>query len=129
MDFKIFQRQLQENPSEEEFIQWQRIFRTFLSKANLSESENLEALLALVPARIFMTIECCKDLEEAMAVLNQRFVKQSSSIFFRFKLRQLKQEPSESIDDFLVKLRLAARKCSTPALSSEDHQTIFAEGS
>ena len=94
-------------------------------RSSLSDSDSLEVLLTLVPANIFVTLQDGTNVEEALAKLSARFIKRSSSTLMRFKLRQMKQEPNENIDDFIQRLRTAAQKCPTPALSIEDHKNLI----
>ena len=116
MDPKYFKRQLPDQPSEEEYIIW------WINLLRKPDNELLDALFSVCSPQSFQLVEECTSFESAILALDRKFAKSSSSILNRHKLRSCKQG-QESIEEYMNRLKQLAKKCSTPAMSAEEHRS------
>ena len=122
MDCKLFQKNLQENASEEEFQYWRKLTELFILQADLkSDDQKLYAVLVTCGASNMETISDCKTANEAFAKLEKKYVKRTTSIITRQNLRLRKQKADETVEEFINQIKSLAKKCPTPALTTEQH--------
>lgn len=75
MDPKIFQTTLPDDPSEDDYLYWKRMLDIYIKKAAVPEDSKLEVLFVLCGSKNFSLIEECEDYDEAILLLESKFVK------------------------------------------------------
>lgn len=106
--------------------QWNHWFCTF---SNFTETlsadqttDRLKLLINHVGPTVYGHISECTTYEEAISVLKSVYVKPSNEIFARHQLSTRKQQPGESIDNFLLSLKQMSKDCNFTAVSAETHR-------
>ena len=125
MDPKIYKKTLPDDPTEADFVYWKRMLSIYITKAQVPDDDKLEVLFVLCGAKTFPLIEECTSYDAAIAALEAKFQKQSTAIMMRHKLRARKQLPTETIETFMADLRNLSKKCSTKALTAEQHRELL----
>ena len=95
---------------------WFKIFTNFLDvipTPGEGETVNKLALLIChVGAEVYDYISDCPTYDAAILVLNNLYVKPKSEVFCRHLLQTRKQQPSETIDQFLLALKTLSKDCN-----------------
>ena len=101
----MFQKTLQEEPTEEEYLFWKRMLKVYVTKAQIPEDSQLEVLFVLCGIKSFGIVEQCLSLEEALSALDKKYIKASSAIMTRHKLLHHQQRDGQSIEAYLAELQ------------------------
>ena len=62
----------------------------------------------------------CTSYTEAVDLLQSTFIKQKNEIFARHKLCTCKQEPGQTIDQFLLQLKTLSKDCNYVNVSAAE---------
>lgn len=108
--------------SEKRFRHWHRSFSFFLSSIEHLNVNKLEQLVNYVSTDIYDHISDCKTFDEAVSQLETLFIKPRNEVFCRHLLSIARQEPTESVDQYLQRLKHLARDCDYKAVSAEVHR-------
>ena len=112
-----------------EFKTFQRycelIFTTPTYQSRLDKDKVSLILLWMGPKAVeiydnWTNIDNKNDLKTILQAFKSYFEPKSNFRLARFQLRDMKQEPSESIDDFLTRLRVQSQKCQFENLAAMD---------
>ena len=106
--------------ADKQYKHWKKTFDNFL--ASLPEPQKLSILINFVSARIYEYISDIDTFEEAIEILEKTYVKPKNEVFARHVLSTTKQEPNESLDKFLNRLKSLAKDCNFVAVTAEKHQ-------
>ena len=105
MDPKLFKVELQENPSEDQYIFWKSMILKYLRRLNISEEDQIDIRLLSCGASTFSCLSDCCSVSEAINRLDSKFLKKSTGLLIRQKLRCRKQGENESIQEFVSELK------------------------
>ena len=93
-------------------LQWKHWFSTFtnflLSIKQPSDTTKLQLLVSYVSLSVYSYIADYKTYDEAIKTLQAVFVKPTSEVFARHQLATRKQQGSESVDQYVLALKLMA---------------------
>lgn len=106
--------------AEDEWDMWKTKFEDFFNSIDSSLNPNkLTLLRAHMSCMCYKLIKSASSYDEAVKVLEARYVKPHSEIFTRHKLATRKQQPGESLDTYLEELGLLASQCKFEAATAE----------
>ena len=71
-------------------------------------------------AEIFPYVEDCQNYDEIVATICQIFAKQKNNVYTRHRLVDRRQDPGESIADFLLALTQLAKDCIFSAVTANE---------
>ena len=103
------------NTSAKEWKHWKQTFESFLeaiADPAPTDANKRSLLNNLVSPEIYDMISECTSYTEAVALLQSTFIKQKNEIFARHKLCTCKQEPGQTIDQFLLQLKTLSKDCN-----------------
>ncbi|KAK4312025.1 hypothetical protein Pmani_016518 [Petrolisthes manimaculis] len=104
---------------------WFKTFSNFLSSLGTGAPDKLHLLTNYVAPSVYTHIRDCTTYDEAIKTLQTVFVKPVNEIFARHQLSTRKQQPGESVDQFLQFLKLLSRDCGFKAVTA----TVYAQES
>lgn len=105
----------------EQWLHWYQTFENFLSSIDLSGLDKRKLLVNFISPAVYQHVLDCHTYEEAIRTLKALYVKPKNEIFARHLLATAKQEPGQSVDQFLQKLRTLATDCNFTAVTAEKH--------
>ncbi|CAI9723941.1 Hypothetical predicted protein [Octopus vulgaris] len=109
-----------------EWIYWFRTLKNFLesfpAELPITDESKLRCLMAHVDKNVYELISECEDYLEAIQTLDRLYVKPLNIIFARDLLMTCKQEPGQSVDDYLQKLKRLTKDCGYRAVDAETHK-------
>ena len=97
-----------------------KTFESYLASFSQDERDAMDMLQVLVNSltfEVYVYIEECVDYDEAMATLQTIFVKTSNEMFAPHKLATARQQPGQSLDEFLQQLRKLSKHCNFAAVN------------
>lgn len=97
---------------------WKKTFDNFLASFQNEPSDKLVVLTNFVSPTVYDIIADCTDYDTACATLKGLYEKPINEIFARHLLATCKQEPGQTLDDFLQKLKTYAKDCNFKAVSA-----------
>ena len=106
--------------ADKQFSHWKRTFDNFLD--SLTAPDKLSILINFVSATIYEYIADATTYNEAITILNDTYIKKKNEVFARHILSTSKQNPGESLDQFLNRLKSLAKDCGFTAVSAEKHR-------
>ena len=107
------------------WIHWKKTFSNFLNAVQTLNVDKLAMLTNFVAPSIYKHIAECSSYEDAMCILEGLFIQPKNIVFARHILSITKQEPGQSLDVFLQKLKYLAIDCDFQAVSAETHREEF----
>ena len=87
-----------------------------------NEQKKLFGLLNNISHSIYELIADATSYDAAITILDNTFIKPTSVIYNRHKLRTSKQEPMQSIDMFVQELHRVSKTCNFEAVSAEENR-------
>ena len=106
--------------AEAQYKHWKKTFDIFVQSLSEQNPNKLHMLINFVAPEIFEFISGCTTYESAVEILEGLFVKKRNKIFARYKLITRKQSSSESVQDYVQKLKLLAKECEFTATTLEE---------
>ena len=100
------------NLASKELLHWKRTFVNFLSVLPQANLDKLSVLANFVSPTIFQHIEDSTDYDAAMEILESLFIKPKNEIFARHVLATRRQQPSETLDQYLQALKTLSKDCN-----------------
>ena len=101
---------------------WFRTFENFVSALGDQNPDKLSTLINFVSPTIYELIADCDDYDSAIQILESTFDKPANEIFLRHQLSTCRQEPGQTLDQYLQKLRTLAKNCNFTQVSAEQHK-------
>ena len=97
-----------------DWVHWKRTFENFLSvlSRHRRSIDKLGVLVNYVSPTIFRYIEDCTDFDRAMQVLEGLYIKPTNEIYARHVLATRRQQPTETLDEFLLALKTLSKDCN-----------------
>ena len=89
-----------------EWLHWRRTFDNFISVLPSEGLDKLRVLTNFVSPEIFQYIEESTTYEQAMETLHNLFVKPTNEIYARHLLATRREQPGETLDEYLLALKL-----------------------
>ena len=110
--------------SEKEFKYWLKLFGNFVKQYETAETtlDKLPYLIKYVSSTVYEYISDCDTYEEAIAILEKLYIKQKNEIFSRHQLATRRQNPQESLDEFLQDLHKLSKQCNLKAVTAEEYR-------
>ena len=82
-------------PTEDEYLYWKKMLQLYMKKAKVGPENELDVLLSQCGAKAFTIVTEAKSYAEAIQILDGKFLKKTSSIMQRHKLKTRKQKEGE----------------------------------
>ena len=108
--------------AEKEYNYWKKTFDNFISECGSRAPDKLRCLTKYVSASIYEYISETSTYEEAIKILENLYIKKKNEIFARFQLASRRQNPSETLDEFIQDLQKLSKKCNLQAVSAEEYR-------
>ena len=106
-----------------EWKHWYRTFTNFLesfpAEPAITDANKLRCLIAHINKDVYDYVSECETYEEAVDILGRLYVKPCNVIFARHLLMMCKQQPEQSLDDYLQKLKQLAKDCNYRAVNAD----------
>ena len=105
-----------ENPSTataaKEFKHWIQTFEYYIEVLPQEGLDKLKILTNFVSPTVYDFISNCTTYESVKETLEKYYVKPANEIFARHLLATRKQQPNETLDEFLQSLKIVNRDCN-----------------
>ena len=105
---------------------WLHWVKTLLSYINsidrITEQNKLNILINHVDATIYELISKIDTYAEAVATLHKIYVKPSNVIFARYLLSTCKQQPDQTVDEYLQVLKRLSKDGDYAAVTADQHR-------
>ena len=95
-----------------EWLHWKRTFENFMAVLHREGLDKLAVLSNFVSPSIFQHIEDCTDYETSIETLQALFIKPKNEVFARHLLTTRKQNPTETLDEYLQALKALSKDCN-----------------
>ena len=102
-----------------EWKHWHKIFTNFLTECGSRAPDKYRTLINYVSHNVYEYIEDCTDYNSALEVLNQLFIKKPNEIFARHLLATRRQNPGETLVEFIQELRRLSKDCNLKSVTAE----------
>ncbi|XP_045615138.2 uncharacterized protein [Procambarus clarkii] len=104
----------------QEWRHWLKTFQNFILavEENTPTVNKLRLLINYVAPRVFNYVADCTTYDAAETSLTELFVKPKKEVFARHVLATRRQEPGESLGQFLQALKLLAKDCQFKAVTA-----------
>lgn len=127
MDRYLRPERFETNPNSalasQQWEHWFKTFENFLSQIEkTTDSDKLRLLTNYVSPSVFEHISTCSTYDIAISILQKIYIKPTNVIFARHKLTNRRQQPNESIDQYLEALKILSKDCSYTAISAEEYR-------
>ena len=110
---------------------WHRTFENYLEALDQSRGEGdpainkLRVLTNNVDFKVYDYIEGCDNYESAVEVLKRVYVKEPNTIFARHRLATAKQQPGQTLNEFLQILHSLSKDCRFRDVTAEVNRLEF----
>ena len=107
---------------------WKRTFDFFLESLPRPQADGaaapnkLATLVNYVGPSVYELIADADTYDSAIQILETAFDKPKNEVFARHLLATCKQEPGQSLDQYLQKLKTLAKDCNFKAVTAEVHK-------
>uniref|UniRef100_A0A2C9KY02 Retrotransposon gag domain-containing protein n=1 Tax=Biomphalaria glabrata TaxID=6526 RepID=A0A2C9KY02_BIOGL len=109
----------------EKWTHWYDTFQNFLSSIkDINEDFKLKLLKNHVSATVYMLISDVSSYSMAIDTLKTTYIKVKNDIFARHLVATCKQQPSQTVESFMLKFRSLARDFDFKEVTSEQHRDI-----
>ena len=116
-------------PSEENATKrWRHWFKTFENYLttvveNQANNDRLMVLINYVTSEVFeLLFNEAENYEEAINILKSLYIKTPNEIFARHALATRKQQPDESIDEYLQILKIMSKDCNFQQVTANQYR-------
>ena len=103
------------------FTYWLRTMQNFVSTLP-ADVNKLQVLINYIGFRAYPIVEDSTTYDAAIAALKAAYVKQKNEVYARHLLAVRRQQPEETIDDFLQALKTLAKDGNYTAVTAQKHQ-------
>ena len=104
---------------------WKHFFRTFQNFIDAVPGEYVNKLSLLcncISSEVYSLVEEAHSYEDAIITLKRLYIKPVNTVYARHLLATCKQQPHQSIDEYLQKLKSLAKDCQFAAVTAQDHR-------
>ena len=107
----------------EEWLHWHTTFDNFIDSAKVEDdAEKYKLLINFISPTVFTYINEHKTYKPAVKALRFLYVKPRNTMYARHLLYSTKQQPHQSLDDYLRTLRTLAKDCNYTSVTAEEHR-------
>jgi hypothetical protein len=106
--------------SSKQWFYWFRTFKRFLASISSHSQDELDVLINYIAPSVYGYIADCTTYNEAIQVLESTHIKPKNEKFARYTLATRRQEPGESLDQFLQSLKQLSNDCNIKAAQGEE---------
>ena len=121
MDKILRPERLDANPNSsgasKEWLHWKRTFQNFLSVLN-RDADKFGVLTNYLSPRVYQYVEDCATYEAATETLQALYVKPTNEVYARHLLATRRQQPAETLDEFLQALKTLSKDCNYKSVTS-----------
>ena len=121
MDKILRPERLDANPNSsgasKEWLHWKRTFQNFLSVLN-RDADKFGVLTNYLSPRVYQYVEDCATYEAAIETLQALYVKPTNEVYARHLLATRRQQPAETLDEFLQALKTLSKDCNYKSVTS-----------
>ena len=110
--------------SEKEFKYWRRTLDNYLATFE-DDSNNLKILINHISPSVYEFISEETSFQAAIDTLKRIFEKPQNVVFARHVLSIRKQQPGESVEEYLQALRSLSKDCNFQAVDANNHRDQF----
>ena len=104
-----------------EWLHWKQTFENFLTVLPQENLNKLTVLANYASLTIFQHIEECSDYAAAIEILRALFVKPRNEIFARHLLATRRQQPNETLDEYLQVLKTLTKDCNFKSVTAAQY--------
>ena len=108
--------------AEKEYKHWKRTFNNFMDECQDNAPNKLRCLTRHVSSEIFEYNADVEAFDTAIAILDKIFIQKKYELFSRHLLATRKQQPSDSLDEFLQELHRLSKDCQLSAVSAQNYR-------
>ena len=108
-----------------DFVHWLRTFENFLDVLPKENLDKLKVLTNFLSSAVFEIVNECTSYESAVELLRSSYVKTKNEVFARHLLSIRKQQPGESLDQYLQELKRLSKDCNFTAVSASEHREQY----
>ena len=106
-----------------EWKHWFRTFDNFIIECGTEPApDKFRTIINLISHNIFDYVEDCTDYDSVVVTLEGLYIKSPNDILARHLLATRRQQPGESLDEFLQSLRKLSKDCNLKAVSTEQYR-------
>ena len=105
-----------------EWNHWLTKFTNFITVAKVDDDNKLKYIINFVGPTIYELVSSAPDYTTAMGILKTLFEKPPNEIFARHQLAIRRQQPVESIDQYVQTLQSLAKDCNYKTVTAEIYQ-------
>ena len=106
-----------------EWKHWFRTFDNFIIECGTEPApDKFRTIINLISHNVFDYVEDCADYDSVVVTLEGLYIKSPNEIFARHLLATRRQQPGESLDEFLQSLRKLSKDCNLKAVSAEQYR-------
>ena len=107
----------------QEWTHWFVTFENFISTIeNICDADKLKLLINFVSHSNYQLFSEYNTYDEAIQTLRTTFVKPKNFVFARYRLATRKQQPGESIDQFVQSLKQLSQDCNFEPVNAETYR-------
>ena len=105
---------------------WQHGIRTFMGYINsiegVGEENKLNILINHVNTSVYQYISEAETYEAAITILHKIYIKQINEIFARYRLTTCKQQPDQTLNEYIQILKRLSKDCNFTAVNPEQYR-------
>ena len=117
-------KQLDADPSSSEaskvWLHWKKMFQIFLATLDRSV-DKLGVLTNYLSPNVYQFIEDCADYDSAMDALQSVYVKPTNEVYARHLLATRRQQPNDTLDEYLQALKTLSKDCNYQSVTGQQH--------
>ena len=102
------------------WLHWKKTFQNFLATLDRSV-DNLGVLTNYLSPNVYQFIEDCADYDSAMDALQSLYVKPTNEVYARHLLATRRQQPNETLDEYLQALKTLSKDCNYQSVTGQQH--------
>ena len=101
-----------------EWLHWKTTFQNFLAVLSPDGLDKLGVLTNYLTPKVYQYIEDCDNYEAAMETLQALYVKPTNEVYARHLLATRRQQPAETLDEYLQALKTLSKDCNYKSVTS-----------
>lgn len=105
-----------------EWKHWLRTFINFIEECGDNAPNKHRTIVNLMTHNVYDYVEDCENYDSVIETLNKIYIKSPNEVFARHLLATRIQQPGESIDEFLQKLKTLSKDCNLKAVTAQQYK-------
>ena len=107
-----------ESTAKKEWKHWRKTFENYIEVAEVADAHKLKYLVNSVTADVYEFFEECATYDAAVTLLENLYVKKPNEVTSRHLLSSTRQQPGQSLDEYLRTLNGLAKNCTFNAVTA-----------